>query len=983
MSLDDLTRNSVQRCVSNQTKPNQPNQPNQRDQSTKSSHAAPSPYPSIIHELRTQWISLCKMFLAKQNPFDSAQATQRALSNSVLVLYRSFPGDPDLQEYLKIAIQVGMLSVAVFVSTLLQAARSTELHAPATLDMLCRVALDAHYSSGLPSMSAVLSDSPMTVSNTLQDALALLRVAHDLPMSHFHQLTTSASELVILLFSCADMSQVLPSQAMIVLGDTSSMINHNSISQDIRQVLESFALSLSLLMGDDAKAAPEAHLMHSFQLALGKSDILGSNSNTDIVSFSLTLSYLLAHRADEFGAGSGTDPAALLVSMFRWTSWAPSVFYTQLLLSTFISLSESTAVSPLIWRAFIVGRLPSILISFEKMLSTDNGENWASFLSLAVTSILRRSELLERCDRLVNQLASSHATYPEDLTLSRMLGRDFLRQLLLCGLLDQTFVLAMDPAFSNDTTLYLQSEAQDIGMDLDAYLLSKLSPDLDFDDVRLWLQRIWNDGSSHKTFVDVAFRRFKQSASSLDTETLSFMCRIFYLCDEALDMISLHSRVSDLIFQALVFLQESDFETVGKWDPQTAVSHLGDVVLFVQSTLTRFHLETDVFTSGGRSISSGFLRSTAIVHRLDELSDQDTIAFNAWYKALFDSSSEGIEDTILRSTQPKTLLHISASLFSHAIKDDNIDEDVLNNGISYFTGPILRWTLVGVVQALSQEIQMKGYSAPRHFSVLQTLLLSSQCPRPVHCLCGQGIITLLADKRVQSLGPSLKFDALSMHRIVADALGIPNGGNSLFLNGGRRLKYPRSTISPGLSWIPDSRAAIRDAIAKARGSKAPVLDVERCIKTSGCEKFLRTLWSELLALASLGDTDICTRIATFALTMPRPLSSPPLLAMFLNILLPGLISTIDNRQVGEQTVAIETLGSIVASVLTASLHLDLAFSEVSRPVLGQPSIAMARRVAADLRFRAKKHSNASKMILQRLSAAHSFIANFPVFKAES
>lgn len=253
------------------------------------------------------------MFLAKQNIFDSPQATQRALSSqsksifrfdstqtnhfqkdSVLVLYRSFPGDPELQEYLKIAIQNGMLSVAVFVSTLLQAARSTELHAPATLDMLCRVALDAHYSSGLPSMSAVLSysDTPMTVSNTLQDALALLRVAHELPMSHFHQLTTSASELVILLFSCADMSQVPPSQAMVILGDASSMISHNSISQDVRQVLESFALSLGLLMGDDAKAAPEAHLMHSFQLALGKSDILGSNSNTDTVSFSLALSYL-------------------------------------------------------------------------------------------------------------------------------------------------------------------------------------------------------------------------------------------------------------------------------------------------------------------------------------------------------------------------------------------------------------------------------------------------------------------------------------------------------------------------------------------------------------------------------------------------------------------------------------------------------------------------------------------------------------------
>ncbi|KAJ7706096.1 mediator complex subunit Med5-domain-containing protein [Mycena rosella] len=939
MSLDDLTRNSFQSGIS-----------------------------------PAKWVSLCKMFLAKQNTFDSPQATQRALSNSVLVLYRSFPGDPDLQEYLKIALQSGILSIAVFVSTLLQAARSSELHAPATLDMLSRVALDAHYSSGLPSMSAVLSysDSPMTLSNTLQDALALLRVAHELPMSHFHQLTTSASELVILLFSCADMSQVPPSQSMVILGDAGQMINHNSISQEVRQVLESFVLSLGLLMGDDAKVAPEAHLMHSFQLALGKSDILGSNSNTDTVSFSLTLSYLVAHRANEFGAGSGADPGALFVSMFRWSSWAPPVFYTQLLLSAFICLSESAAVSPLIWRAFIIGRLPSILISFEKILNSDSAapENWRSALQVAVTSILRRSDLLERCDRLVNQAASAHSTHLEDMALSRILSRDFLRQLLLSGLLDQTFVLAMDPTFSNDTTLYLQSEAQDVGLDLDAYLYSKLSPDMDFDDTCLWIDRIWNDSGSHKTFAEVALRRFKTSASSLDTETLSHMCRIFYLCDAALDMISLHSRVSDLIFQALLFLEESDCETVG--DPQTAVSHLGDVVLFVQSTLTRFHLETDVFTSGGRSISSGFLRSTAVVHRLDELSEEDATAFNAWYKALFDSSSEGIEDTILRSTQPKTLLRISPSLFSHAIKDANIEEEVLNNGISYFTGPLLRWTLVGVVLALSHEIQLKGFLAPKHFSVLQTLLLSSDCPRPVLCLCGQGIIALIADKRSQNVAASVSVDAVSMHRVVAHALGIPGGAQSQPVSLGSQI--------PGQS---QPRQAIRDAIAKARGSKAPVLDVERCIKTCGCEKFLRILWSELLTLASMGETDICTRIATFALTIPRPLNSPPLLAMFLNILLPGLISTIDNRQVAEQTVAIELLGSIVSSILTASLHLDLAFSEASRPVLGQPSISMSRRVAADLRFRAKKYSNASKMILQRLSSSQSFVANFPVFKADS
>jgi mediator of RNA polymerase II transcription subunit 5 len=64
-----------------------------------------------------------------------------------------------------------------------------------------------------------------------------------------------------------------------------------------------------------------------------------------------------------------------------------------------------------------------------------------------------------------------------------------------------------------------------------------------------------------------------------------------------------------------------------------------------------------------------------------------------------------------RSTKPKVLCRIAAVLFSQAISAcsvQKIDMDVLNNGVSYFLGPLLNWTLVGVVKALVREIQMRG-----------------------------------------------------------------------------------------------------------------------------------------------------------------------------------------------------------------------------------------------------------------------------------
>ena len=71
---------------------------------------------------------------------------------------------------------------------------------------------------------------------------------------------------------------------------SSSPLRPQYSSSDVRQVLESLILSLSLLIGDDTKVVREAQMMHTI---LGKGDIAGpSSSNTDIVTFGLELRYL-------------------------------------------------------------------------------------------------------------------------------------------------------------------------------------------------------------------------------------------------------------------------------------------------------------------------------------------------------------------------------------------------------------------------------------------------------------------------------------------------------------------------------------------------------------------------------------------------------------------------------------------------------------------------------------------------------------------
>jgi mediator of RNA polymerase II transcription subunit 5 len=126
--------------------------------------------------------------------------------------------------------------------------------------------------------------------------------------------------------------------------------------------------------------------------------------------------------------------------------------------------------------------------------------------------------------------------------------------------------------------------------------------------------------------------------------------------------------------------------------------------------------------------------------------------------------------------------------------------------------------------------------------------------------------------------------------------------------------------------------------------------------------------------------EICQRIATFVLTIPRS-SGVPLLPIFFHLVVPSLIATIDRQQPPEQSMATELLVTVISSVLTASLHLEWAIHSITgatHHVLGQSSAGFTRRFAAALRHR----SLTGQAIVQRLSSSPSFVANFPTFAGE-
>lgn len=224
------------------------------------------------------------------------------ITDSVLILFSSYPGHPTLQAYLTSAIQDGLVSLSTFMTTFLQAARSPDLHEPSTLDVLCRIAMEAHFSSGGPSSPNQLTafaTSPDALFATIRDALVLLKMTYQLPIPHFHRLFASVENLVMLLLNSVtvhDISTCSSAQAMASREEAREVLETiYSLTHNIRSVIEGFMISIGHRTEGDNSTVREVQMLQNTQSSLGKGDILGTGSETDTVSCCLLLSHLVRH----------------------------------------------------------------------------------------------------------------------------------------------------------------------------------------------------------------------------------------------------------------------------------------------------------------------------------------------------------------------------------------------------------------------------------------------------------------------------------------------------------------------------------------------------------------------------------------------------------------------------------------------------------------------------------------------------------------
>jgi mediator of RNA polymerase II transcription subunit 5 len=217
---------------------------------------------------------------------------------AILSLLSSFPGDSTLREYLRCAVTDENFPVNLWhlLPAFLRSVRATE-HDASTLDMLCQLILNLHYESQAPPLGSLVPYSELLseLLDTISDSLYLLRLSYEFAASPFHHLTASASDLLILTLSCVvDMSEVSTAQATVLLSEVHDVLQIVSLQDNVRQALDSFLLSLSMLLGDGTKQAEEAEMFASFQLTPGKQDVVGPNPSLDLLTGSLIMARLVS-----------------------------------------------------------------------------------------------------------------------------------------------------------------------------------------------------------------------------------------------------------------------------------------------------------------------------------------------------------------------------------------------------------------------------------------------------------------------------------------------------------------------------------------------------------------------------------------------------------------------------------------------------------------------------------------------------------------
>ncbi|CAE6473801.1 unnamed protein product [Rhizoctonia solani] len=376
--------------------------------------------------------------------------------------------------------------------------------------------------------------------------------------------------------------------------------------------------------------------------------------------------------------------------------------------------------------------------------------------------------LLDKCDvtapiTRVSREDSMEEDVPEDGSKGKNIRTMLVQSLQSVSLLDSNFPSLPGLTIENWPGRGIGrvfAEAGENGQDLEAYLKSTLlSLEVPQSDKLELIDRAVADPETHACLCTVLHKGYTslttstQHLSPATLESLANLSRLLYTHPTVLDVVGLRVPPAEFVAAGLAFLE--DLEGAGVGDPQSALGQYGDVLLLLQLLVTRYEMfqqKSGTLKHGDRVLDASCLTSSWAVYNLSDLTEPERTLISDWVKAAFDSNSFGIDDNVLRQE----------AIRKCAAEPEGAGMEILRNGVSYFEGPLLNWTLRGVIWALANEAERHGHAAQTHLDVLQLLVLANGCPAPVIEMTRHRVLRLLASPYI----PKANIDVNAMLRVL-------------------------------------------------------------------------------------------------------------------------------------------------------------------------------------------------------------------------
>ncbi|KAG8832618.1 mediator complex subunit, partial [Serendipita sp. 405] len=433
-------------------------------------------------------------------------------------------------------------------------------------------------------------------------------------------------------------------------------------------------------------------------LSLGippRSDINAEDAS-EMTSCSLFLWSIVDCRAHPYGCGNTERTLAVLLGLYRWNGVALPNFCAELIRAAVLHYLEAFQlkdIEPTLasnWSSFVYGRLPDLLLQFlENAGSTQHQPIMESAMTIVLEKVARQLDFVLPFQSTMDIDDGSEAESNPSLFRTR-----FLHALVKRDLLSPFMAKVLYNDWKEDGALpsvLLQDSTGSIEEVVERLLLS--GPEEQRQVLALFLKDYDQQGEFAKTL----HKRFEELTESLDLFSVASICEALVNYLAVFDVLALYIPIPQLLQRLLVLVDNLDWEDID--DPQMAMTPLGTVILFLQSIIGRYNLEPTALESKEKSISAEYLIQAGSVESVSSLSSDEEAVYNDWHRALFDVTCDGVEDSLVRSRNPKILLKLAPVLMSEAIskcRSPGAGQDELaslRNGINYLQEPLLNWTL--------------------------------------------------------------------------------------------------------------------------------------------------------------------------------------------------------------------------------------------------------------------------------------------------